>query len=64
MWWKFKKLKGNTAYLNKLIEANIEEYRALKNAGHEILPKEDQDFEGATYKKTVLRFLSSCVQQV
>ncbi len=51
-----KKLKGNTAYLNKLIEANIEGYRALKNVGHEILPKEDQKFEGAAYKKTVLRF--------
>ena len=51
-----KKLKGNTAYLNKMIDANIEGYRALKNAGHEILPKEDADFEGAAYRKTCLRF--------
>ena len=42
-----KKLKGNTAYLG---------YRAIKNAGHEILPKDDTDFEGAAYRKTCLRF--------
>ena len=55
-----KKLKGNTAYLNRLIDANIEGYRAIKNAGHEILPKDDAEFEGAAYRKTCLRFLSSC----
>lgn len=51
-----KKLKGNTAYLNRLIDANIEGYRAIKNAGHEILPKADADFESAAYRKTCLRF--------
>ncbi len=51
-----KKLKGNAAYLNRLIDANIEGYRAIKNAGHEILPKDDQDFESAAYRKTCLRF--------
>ena len=51
-----KKLKGNTAYLSKMIDANIEGYHAIKNAGHAILPKEDADFEGAAYRKTCLRF--------
>lgn len=51
-----KKLKGNTAYFNRMIDANIEGYRAIKNAGHEILPKEDAEFEGAAYRKTCLRF--------
>ena len=51
-----KKLKGNTAYLNRLIDANIEGYRAIRNAGHEILPKADKDFESAAYRKTCLRF--------
>ena len=51
-----KKLKGNTAYLSKMIDANIEGYRAIKDAGHAILPKEDADFEGAAYRKTCLRF--------
>lgn len=51
-----KKLKGNTAYLSRMIDANIEGYRAIRNAGHEILPKEDKDFENAAYRKTCMRF--------
>ena len=51
-----KKLKGNTAYLGKMIDANIEGYRAIKNAGHEILPASDREFEGDAYRKTCLRF--------
>ncbi len=51
-----KKLKGNTAYLNRLIDANIEGYRAIRDAGHEILPKEDKEFEGEAYRRTCLRF--------
>ena len=51
-----KKLKGNTAYLSRMIDANIEGYRAIRSAGHTILPKEDTDFESAAYRKTCLRF--------
>lgn len=51
-----KKLKGNTEYLSRLIDANIEGYRAIRSAGHAILPKSDEDFEGAAYRKTCLRF--------
>ena len=51
-----RKLKGNTAYLNRLINANIEGYRAIRNAGHAILPKDDAEFEGAAYRRTCLRF--------
>ena len=51
-----KKLKGDTAYLSRLIDANIEGYCAIRSAGHEILPKADADFEGAAYRKTCLRF--------
>ena len=51
-----KKLRGNTTYLNRLIDANIEGYSAIKNAGHEILPKADADFESKKYRKTCLRF--------
>lgn len=51
-----KKLKGNTAYLGSMIDANIEGYRAIRNAGHEILPRADAAFEGAAYRKTCLRF--------
>ena len=51
-----KKLRGDTAYLNRLLDANIEGYRAIRNAGHTILPKEDADYEGEKYRKTCLRF--------
>lgn len=51
-----KKLKGNAKYLNKMIDANVEGYRAIKNAGHEILPDDDKDFDRAAYRKTCLRF--------
>ena len=53
---ELKKIKGDTAYLNRLIDANIEGYRAIRDAGHEILPDDDKDFEGAAYRKTCLRF--------
>ena len=51
-----KKLKGNTAYLNRMIDANIEAYRNIYNAGHEILPAADKEFESPAYRKTCLRF--------
>lgn len=51
-----KKLKGNTAYLNRMIDAIIEGYRAIRSAGHTILPKEDAEFEGPAFRKTCLRF--------
>ena len=51
-----KKLKGNTAYLRKMVDANIEAYRAIRDAGHEILPDADKAFESDKYRKTCLRF--------
>ena len=51
-----KKLKGDTAYLNRLLDANIEGYSAIRNAGHEILPKADAGFESEKYRKTCLLF--------
>ncbi len=51
-----RKLKGDAAYLGRLIDANIEGYRAIKNSGHAILPNEDMNFESAGYRKTCLRF--------
>ena len=50
------RLKGDTAYFNKLVDANIEGYLALRNAGHSILPKEDADFEGTKYRQTCVKF--------
>ena len=53
---ELKRLKGNTAYLSRMIDANIEGYRAIRSAGHAILPKDDADFESAKYRRTCLRF--------
>ena len=53
---RLKKLKKDNAYLNRLIDANIEGYRAIQNAGHKILPDADKEFEGAAYRKTCFRF--------
>ena len=51
-----KKVKKDNSYLNRLIDANIEGYRIIKNAGHKILPKSDGDFESAKYRKTCFYF--------
>ena len=51
-----KRLKKDAAYLNRLIDANIEGYRAIRRAGHEILPDADKEFEGAAYRRTCFRF--------
>lgn len=51
-----KRVKKDNVYLNRLIDANIEGYRAIKNAGHEILPEADKNFEGEAYRKTCFRF--------
>lgn len=51
-----RKLKKDNAYLNRLIDANIEGYRAIRSAGHEILPDADKEFESVAYRKTCFRF--------
>ena len=51
-----RKLKGNTAYLNRTLDASIEGYRAIERAGCAILPASDTDYESAAYRKTCLRF--------
>ncbi len=51
-----RKLKGNTVYLNRILDANIEGYRAIERAGHKILPASDTDYESTAYRKTCLRF--------
>lgn len=51
-----KKVKKDDAFLNRIIDANIDGYRAIRNAGHEIIPKEDGIFETPAYRKTCFRF--------
>lgn len=52
-----KKIKSDIKYQNKLIDANIEGYRAIKNAGHEIVPTSDSNFEDIKYRKNILRYI-------
>lgn len=51
-----KRIWRDNDYLNRLIDANLEGYRAIRNAGHAILPESDADFEGPAYRKTCFRF--------
>ena len=50
------KIKSDIPYINKMIDANIEGYRAIRNSGHEILPSDDSDFESAKYRGTCEKF--------
>ena len=46
-----KRIKNDKAYLNRIIDANIEGYSAIENAGHEILPASDRDYRGKKYRR-------------
>ncbi len=47
-----KRIKNDKAYLNRIIDANIEGYTAIENAGHEILPDPDKDYRSTKYRRT------------
>ena len=46
-----RRIKNNKAYLNQIIDANIEGYAAIEKAGHEILPASDRDYRGRKYRR-------------
>ena len=46
-----KRIKDNKAYLNRIIDANIEGYSAIENAGHEVLPDPDKDYRSWKYRR-------------
>ncbi len=47
-----KRIKNDKAYLNQIIDANIEGYSAIEKAGHEILPDPDKDYHSRKYRRT------------
>lgn len=51
-----RKLKGNSAYWNRMLDANVEGYRAIERAGHKILPASDMNYESTAYRRTCLLF--------
>ena len=50
-----KKISRDKVYLNRIIDANIEGYQAIENAGHEILPASDKDYHSEQYRKLCYR---------
>ena len=59
-----KQIKNNKAYLNQIIDANIEGYSAIENAGHEILPDPDKDYRSRKYRRlcyTVYKIMCATV---
>ncbi len=46
-----RRIANDRAYLNRIIDANIEGYSAIENAGHEILPASDKDYRGKNYRR-------------
>ncbi len=59
-----KRIKNNRDYLNRIIDANIEGYAAIENAGCEILPASDNDYRSRKYRRmcyTVYKLMCSTV---
>ncbi len=59
-----KRINKNKAYLNQIIDANIEGYSAIENAGHEILPDPDKDYHSRKYRRicyTVYKIMCATV---
>ncbi len=59
-----KRIKKNKAYLNQIIDANIEGYSAIENAGHEILPDPDKNYHSRRYRRmcyTVYKIMCATV---
>lgn len=50
-----KRIKRNKDYINKIIKANIEGYKAIEDSGHEILPNEDKDYNSKKFYKLCYR---------
>ena len=46
-----KRIKRDKAYLNRIIDANIEGYRSIESADHAILPATDRDYTGFRYRR-------------
>ena len=52
-----RKLRNDKKYLNRIIDANIEGYRAIEKAGYMIRPASDSNYESEDYRRLCYRFL-------
>lgn len=58
-----KKIKNDKAYIHRIIDANIECYRAIEKLGHKILPESDRTYNTPNWKRKVFvfyKFMASC----
>lgn len=51
-----RRIRKDKEYLNLIIDANIEGYRAIEKSGHEIIPESDRSYESPSYRRTCLLF--------
>ena len=59
-----KRITNNKPYLNRIIDANVEGYTAIENAGREILPDPDKDYRSRKYRRmcyTVYKIMCATV---
>jgi 2-dehydropantoate 2-reductase len=57
-----KKIKKDKVYLHKIVDAIIEEYTAIKMAGHSLLPKSEESFQTKKFKRVnyhLFKFLAA-----
>ncbi len=52
---ELKRIRNDKAYLNRIIDANIEGYSVIEKAGHEILPASDRDYRSGKYRSLCYR---------
>lgn len=51
-----KKVKNDSVYLNRVIDANIEGYKIVEKAGHEIIPAEDSSYASRKWRNFIYAF--------
>lgn len=51
-----KNIKHDSAYLNKVIDANIEGYAITEKAGHEIIPADDEAYSTKKWRNFIYAF--------
>ena len=51
-----KKIRKDKALIEKIMDANAECYEALETLGYELLPKGEEDYRSAKYRKMCYRF--------
>jgi len=54
-----KRIKNNKAYIHRIIDANIECYKAIEKMGHKILPESDKGYNMPKWRRNTFLFYKS-----